>query len=63
MMKQIYLLYNFKYHSFYNFVLACLFFPGSLKQMTVVLISESVRGPERVYSLSFRIKGMNPEDP
>lgn len=42
MMKQIYLLYNFKYHSFYNFVLACLFFPGSLKEMAVVLVSLSL---------------------
>lgn len=60
MMKQIYLLYNFKYHSFYNFVLACLFFPGSLKEMAVVLVFLSLQEAQRGYILFFQDKGNEP---
>lgn len=44
--KRIYLLYNFKYHSFYNSVLAFLLFPRGLKKGAVMGLLQPVRGPE-----------------
>lgn len=66
-MKQIYSLYNFKYHSFYNSILAFLFFffPWKLKKSgSGVGLFEPVKSQKRcIFYLSFRIKGMNHEDP
>lgn len=61
-MKQIYSLYNFKYHSFYNSILAFLFFSWDLtKSGSGVGLSEPVKSPEKVHFLPFfQDKGNEP---